>query len=340
MPLQLILGPANASKAGLILNSFRENAERGEAPVLVVPTAADRDAYERELLSGGSLIGGRVVTWERFVRDLARKGSVAGRVIGPLRRRLIVRELVSAALDAGQLKSLERSARAPGFPLALERLILEHSRGLMLESSLLEMPVGGSKARASETLGLLNAYFDRLDADGLLDRDLQARRSLDALRAEPGLWLGEPVLFYGFSDLTAVQAEVVKALAAAASVTVSLSTDKTGRVGVADIVAQRLRAAADSGVQVTEEEVVPEADPDGSPASLGASLFTPAKSGSVHDDGRVRILSGSGSRAAAELAAGAVVDLIDKGTAPDLIAIVRPNADDDALLESILRSAG
>ncbi|MCX6388037.1 MAG: PD-(D/E)XK nuclease family protein, partial [Solirubrobacterales bacterium] len=162
----------------------------------------------------------------------------------------------------------------------------------------------------------------------------------DALRAEPGLWLGEPVLFYGFSDLTAVQAEVVKALAAAASVTVSLSTDKTGRVGVADIVAQRLRAAADSGVQVTEEEVVPEAEPEGSPASLGASLFTPAKSGSVHDDGRVRILSGSGSRAASELAAGAVVDLIEKGTAPDLIAVVRPNADDDALLESILRSAG
>ncbi len=52
MPLTLITGPANAAKAGAVLERFR--AALALEPLLVVPTAADVEHYQRELAGGGS----------------------------------------------------------------------------------------------------------------------------------------------------------------------------------------------------------------------------------------------------------------------------------------------
>jgi RecB family exonuclease len=339
--LKLVTGPPNAAKSGVTLGAFREFVDAGLAPFLVVPTAADRDSCERELLEGGALIGGRVVTWEAFVRGLARGARVPGRVIGPLRRRLIVRELVEARLAAGDLVALASSARAPGFPVALERLLLEHSRGLIDDAALLELPAGGSRARAEETVALVGDYFSRLDGEGLIDRDLQARRALSALVEDPSIWPGRPVIVHGFSDLTAVQSGTVSALSGACEVIVSLPARGDGLgVGMADISADHLRQMVDLPGGFVEETLEPSSEPNGSLDALAAALFTQARGGCVEDDGKVAVLSGSGSRATAELAGGSVVDLIADGIAPEAIAIVRPHSDDDALIASILESAG
>ena len=45
MPLTLITGPANAAKAGAVLERFR--AALAREPVLVVPTPADVQHYQR-----------------------------------------------------------------------------------------------------------------------------------------------------------------------------------------------------------------------------------------------------------------------------------------------------
>jgi len=341
MPLDLILGPANASKAGVVLSRFRAEAESGSAPVLVVPTGADRETYENELLEDGALIGGRVVTWERFVRDLARRGGVKGRLIGPLRRRLIVREVVEAGLANKSLRGITDSARAPGFPVALERLVVEHSRGLVLDDLLEEMLSESSPSRAAATMSLVRAYFERLADGEIIDRDLQARRSLDALRTLPAIGGSESVLFYGFSDLTAVQVETIKALAHETDVMVSLPTETERRVGVAQTAALRLKAGSGNGLEV--RETLLEADPEsnGVLGQLADKLFSNSAGSVVTDDGSsVRILTGSGARATAELAAGAVLELIQDGMAPEAIAVVRPHADGDALLESILNLSG
>ncbi len=47
MPLTLVLGPANSAKAGEVLGAYTLAARRDA--LLVVPTAADVDHYEREL---------------------------------------------------------------------------------------------------------------------------------------------------------------------------------------------------------------------------------------------------------------------------------------------------
>ena len=52
MPLTLITGPANAAKAGAVLERLRAALPRD--PVLVVPTSADATHYARELAGRGS----------------------------------------------------------------------------------------------------------------------------------------------------------------------------------------------------------------------------------------------------------------------------------------------
>src|SRR4051812_7179971 len=124
MPLTLITGPANAAKAGVVLERFRAALPR--EPVLVVPTPADAEHYQRELAAQGIVVGAEVVTFARLVRGLAAATGVRGRVLGPVARLRVVRTAVAAV----PLRVLARSAAAPGFAPALDALFAEIGRSL------------------------------------------------------------------------------------------------------------------------------------------------------------------------------------------------------------------
>ena len=94
MPLTLITGPANAAKAGAVLDRLREL--RGRDPLLVVPTAADADHYRRELAAAGIVFGAEVVTFRHLVRTLASAAGVRGRPLRELARERVVRAAVRA----------------------------------------------------------------------------------------------------------------------------------------------------------------------------------------------------------------------------------------------------
>src|SRR5215216_4580204 len=119
MSLTLITGPANAAKAGAVLERFRAALPR--EPVLVVPTAADAEHYQRELSAEGIVVGAEVVTFWRLVRIMAEAAGVRGRVLGSVARERVVRAVVAGA----DLRALERSSRAPGFAAALGDLFAE-----------------------------------------------------------------------------------------------------------------------------------------------------------------------------------------------------------------------
>src|ERR671935_2224347 len=112
MPLTLITGPANAAKAGAVLERFRTALLR--EPVLVVPTPADAEHYQRELSAEGIVVGAEVVTFQRLVRMLAAAAGVRARVLGGVARERVVRATVA---EAG-LQVLARSAASPGFAAA------------------------------------------------------------------------------------------------------------------------------------------------------------------------------------------------------------------------------
>src|SRR5215207_6980489 len=112
MPLTLITGPANAAKAGAVLERLRAALPRD--PLLVVPTAADVEHYQRELAASGIVFGAEVLTFRRLVREIAAAAGVHGRPLGNVARDRVVR----AAVRDTYLKVLEASARAHGFTLA------------------------------------------------------------------------------------------------------------------------------------------------------------------------------------------------------------------------------
>jgi hypothetical protein len=112
MSLTLVTGPANAAKAGAVLERLRALLPRD--PLLVVPTAADVDHYRRELAAAGIVFGAEVLTFRRLIGELAAATGVAGRPLGRVARERVVR----AAVRDTRLRVLAASARAPGFTAA------------------------------------------------------------------------------------------------------------------------------------------------------------------------------------------------------------------------------
>ncbi len=111
MPLTLITGPANAAKAGAVLERYR--AALAREPLLVVPTPADAEHYGRELAAEGIVVGAEVVTFEWLVRGIARATGVpAARArLGRARARGPRGGGGHAAVGA---RSVGRGARLPG----------------------------------------------------------------------------------------------------------------------------------------------------------------------------------------------------------------------------------
>ena len=124
MPLTLITGPANAAKAGAVLERLRAALPRD--PVLVVPTAADATHYSRELAGAGIVFGADVTTFPWLMREIARAANIRTRPLGRLARERVIR----AAIKDVELHALKASSAGPGFPLALGELFAELQRSL------------------------------------------------------------------------------------------------------------------------------------------------------------------------------------------------------------------
>src|SRR5215210_2034909 len=125
MSLTLITGPANAAKAGQVLDRLRAALHR--EPLLVVPTAADASHYGQELAASGVVFGTDVLTFERLVGEVGRVTGVTTRPIGRVARERVVR----AAIADAQLRRLAPSAGAPGFAAAAGALFAELQRSLV-----------------------------------------------------------------------------------------------------------------------------------------------------------------------------------------------------------------
>ena len=198
MPLTLITGPANAAKAGAVLERLRASLSRN--PVLVVPTSADERHYARELAGAGLVFGADVTTFPRLIRDIARKAGVRGRPLGRLAQGRVVR---AAIRDVG-LRELAASAAGPGFPDALGDLFAELQRSLAGPARFgaavrAWREAGTAPPHAAELAALYSAYHRRLEALGAVDADGLALLALNGLR---DAWDGRPILLYGFDDLT------------------------------------------------------------------------------------------------------------------------------------------
>jgi ATP-dependent helicase/DNAse subunit B len=356
MPLTLITGPANAAKAGAVLDRLRAALPRD--PLLVVPTAADVEHYQRELAGSGIVFGAEVLTFARLVREIATRTGLDARPLGRVARDRVVR----AAIAGVPLRILARSAATPGFADAAAALFAELQRSLVpparftsaLRSWAAAAPEGGASAAetgpsgaraayADELAALYSAYRRRLERLGRPDREGYAWAALDALRADPAAWGRRPVFLYGFDDLTPTERDAVETLSghAGADVCVALPYEP-GRVAFAGRAAtvEELRPLAADVVHLPErsEHYAPAARP--ALHHLERELFEPAPDRRP-PNGAVRLLEAGGERAEAELVGAAVLELMRQGIeAPDIAVLLRGDAATTALFAQVLAGYG
>jgi len=348
VPLHLVTGPANAGKARVVLDAFAAAARRGEAPILVVPTAPDVTRYRRELAERGLVFDATVVRFEALLALLAECAGIRGEPV-----RGLARERVAAlALRRADLGVLAPLAGAPGFVRAFLALCDElGERGHAPQRVHVAMGQWGAAepGRAAYAAALAagyGSYRRLLDRLGRRDAAGRAAAALDVVRSEPGRWGGRPVALYGFDDLTPLQLDAVDALAVrcGVEVTVSLPSEpgaaRAAFDGRHDTVA-RLRGLA--GDQVTE--LPPNAGhyAEGARATLHhleRHLFEADARRADGTDG-VLLLRGGGAREELELVAAHVRALLTRGVPAAQIAVgVRRPETIAAAVERVFTAAG
>src|SRR5262249_54107551 len=156
-----------------------------------VPNRSDVEWAERELVARrGALLGGTIGTFDDVFERLAYGGDGARRLVSRTQRALLVRRVI----DTARVEGLGASARFAGFAEELLQTVGELEPGLVDPDEL-----DGALA------ALYAAYRAELDRLELWDRDLLRRHAVERLRTDLEAWRGEPVLAYGFEDLTGAE---------------------------------------------------------------------------------------------------------------------------------------
>ncbi|HUB75639.1 MAG TPA: hypothetical protein VL977_01220, partial [Solirubrobacteraceae bacterium] len=333
MPLTLVLGAANSAKAGEVLGAFAAASPRGA--ILVVPTASDAAHYARELAADGAVLGS-VLTFSGLAREIATRAGYTGRRLTSLQRERVLEH----ALRATAFDALSEAASTNGFPTAAGELIAELQRSLVTPQRFAGAMRTWAEldprraAYARDVAAIYRAYAARLDRLARVDAELYAWRALDALRAAPARWGGEPVFFYGFDDLHPLERDAIETLARVVGVEVMASlTYEAGRMALS------ARAEAVEELRPLAERVMelPASAEHYAPGSrqalhhLERSLFEPSPE-RVEPGRAIGLLEAGGELAEAELAAAEVLDLLRQGVRPEEIAVVYRSPEKSAAL--------
>ena len=311
----LVTGPAGSGKTGEVLERFTGWLER--EPVLVVPTRADVERFEDELLARRPVaLGGRVVTFDRLI-ELVR--SVTDGTGHPPLTRAQRRALLAHVAGEAGLDALRESAGRAGFVDALDAFVAEAQSALVSPEELTARlgRSGAASRHAREAAALYGAYVDRRDALATSDRGALMAAAVAALRREPPAWGGRPVLVHGFDDLTPAQLELVAALAASSEVVVSVTHEP-----------DRACLAARARVVERIESLGVSDRLDLAARASGGALWhierTFLTDGPERRDpgATVRLLDGAGLRSELEQVAAAIARLMRQGAQADEVAVI------------------
>ncbi len=242
--MQLVTGPTNASKAGVVLGLVRRWAQDGRRPVLVVPTGPDAIRYRRELVrdGGGVSYDVEVTTFGGLVTLVRRALELPAATLAP---EALDRVLATALAAVEPGRPLGGTAGKRGVRRRLAVLLEELAeRGfgpdeLGADLQALDAAAHGIDPRLVADLRIVLAGAARA-AERIHDRDgdplptvaTLGRRVRTALADRPEAWAGRPVAWYGFDDLTSAQHALLRPLGRASDVVVSLPYEE-GRVATA-----------------------------------------------------------------------------------------------------------
>jgi ATP-dependent helicase/DNAse subunit B len=342
MPLTLVLGPANSAKAGEVLGAYAAAAHRGA--LLVVPTAADAHYYGREVAGRGCVLGS-VITFAGLAGEIAHRAGYPGRRLSAFQREWVLRRVVAEI----PFEVLGESAASAGFATAAGNLISELQRSLVTPQRFAQtleawaVRDGRRRPYAGDLASLYRRYAKELERIGVTDADLHTWSALDALRAAPGRWGTDPVFFYGFDELTALERDAVETLARVVGTDVMVSLNyEPGRAAFAAR-AEAVEELRPLAQRVLELPALDEHYASGSRETLHHLerwLFEAAPT-RLDPGEAVRLLEAGGARAEAELVAAEVLELLRADVpAEEIVVVCRAPLDAAPLLQRVFAQYG
>lgn len=307
--MRVLCGPFQPALETAFLARLAELAPGPARRVAVVaPSRRLADRLERLAADEKALLGVRFHTFFSLASEVvAASGGPERPVAGdPLLHDLVVDQILRETTDYRLTKGLGAAFRASIRDLVDAGINPERAGDL----GDLDAP-SETKERLTAFFNITKAYQERLAGIGLLSSSgltITARR---AVERDPGLLSGyAEVLYYGFYDLTALQASFFQAVAAARPTTVFYPFVK-GHPGfkfAEPFVDEFLHAGGRTPVHL-------EAAPGGALGAGFAALFSPGARAQA-PDGAVRLVSASGRRDEAWAAAQELRRLHDEEGVP------------------------
>lgn len=302
MTIELLIAPAAAGKTAYLLTRVLDASGGLQVtPRVIVPTRLQVRAWRRRLAGAGGALGVRVLTFDHLYTEcLNAAGEVYTELSEPVQYRLI-----RAVVDGLSLDNYAPLARRPGFIQVLEHLIGELKAARVdPEAFAGAVEALGSEPRLGELARIYASYQDRLQAQGWADRAGLGWLAVEALEERaPGVARDWPLLAVdGFDDLTEVQLALLKVLA--------------GRVGEMVVT---LTGTADGSQRPLAHRRFDRTRRD-LEAALGVEAEPLPEQASCHAPALVHLEAGLFRRDAAQIEAGAAVELVE---APNRAAEVR-----------------
>ncbi|TCL62416.1 ATP-dependent helicase/DNAse subunit B [Hydrogenispora ethanolica] len=213
MKVTTLIGELASHEA--IIERARQAVARQDFDLVVIfPTLSLLNAVQDEIINqpGVTGFGGvRFLLMEGFVEEISQRFGFNARRPTELEKELLIAGVFQVLDSAGQLDELNRVPFAAGYRAAILAGIAEWKRSGLTPELFMEWSAGrGAKL---EQLALLYlTYQELLRQRGLVEDDL-ILEALEQLRSEAaGPSSRMPLLLYGFTDLTPLQTDMLKAL--------------------------------------------------------------------------------------------------------------------------------
>lgn len=322
MPLELIIGPANAGVTRAIHARVVEHVHRGDRVLLLVPSAPDVSRATRELADSVSL-GLEVRAFDRYLDGIWAAHGDGRQLVTGVQRLVVLEESGSSAA----LELSVQGGRSSGMMRTMARVV---QRAAEVQWT--------SAGDASEGVGRallvwLEEYESLLNAGGLVERG-EAHRIVAGL-AHPCEMPGF-VAVEGFSGLTDAQERYLMRVAGHAQVSVGLTFDEAvPATGAAATAVERLGATG----RVTTLPARPLGE--ASPEFLRIErMLGSAGTGEIEATGCVRLSEAWGEESEAAGIVREIQDALTDGIQAGEIAVVFRDARHLPALRTALEEVG
>ncbi|NLG48958.1 MAG: hypothetical protein GX552_02460 [Chloroflexi bacterium] len=208
MPIHLYVSPAGSGKTHWALEQARQAAQQLRCmPVVCVPSALQARSCNRRLAAAGGTLGVRVLTFGQLYQAcLDERGTAYAELSDPEQYHLL-----SVILRQASLQHYAPLRYKPGFVRILQSLI-EELKAARIAPEALDSAVHG-EPRLTELAAIYAAYQSMLAKVSAADRPGLGWLAVEALEADPTICRWPLLIVDGFDNLTAVQIDVLKALA-------------------------------------------------------------------------------------------------------------------------------